>query len=126
MQHLDLQQCQRLQDLGFPQDTYFWYQEIKGSETVLITVNEKVRDTNLIAKAVLSTIQYYACPTLEELIEWLRKETGQGVGTYVFPNGTDATAWLRYRVMDNKLEHGVHLLEATLNLALTIKGNNHE
>jgi len=61
MNHLTLEQCEKLKELGFPQDTWFRYGHVSHKYEVF------GEDTGLMEWET-------ACPTLEELIEWLNQE----------------------------------------------------
>ena len=102
MQHLSIEQCKSLKSLGFPQITTLgWY--------------ENKRTGYSIDHGGMPDL-YVACPTLENLIEWLGD-------TIISITQETEVAW---SAKDNKgISHwATNPLEAVYNLACAVKGNH--
>ncbi len=111
MNHLSLDQCQKLKELGFPQNTYFYW-----TPNVVYEVPPEASSTYSIS-AGPETEYDVACPTLEELLEWLGDDF-LGIGKY------DGGKRQPYAAMSEEGRHhcpGADPLEAVYNLCLAVK-----
>lgn len=120
MNHLTLEQCQKLKEVGFPQDTYFQWQTVYESSITPDGKTSMIIDKNsvLITKAYdKGGIKHeeVACPILEELIEWvghnlaLLQITKAGKKLWEASNGNKVTKLCEIP------------LEAVYNLAINIR-----
>lgn len=67
MKYLSLEQCKKLKELGAPQDTTLKY----GRKYTFPFKESNATDAWVVFYGSLADEDFIACPTLEELIEWL-------------------------------------------------------
>lgn len=143
MTRLTLEQCKRLKELGFPQDNseYYWGDFIDARKNSKPFHYHNTQEM-LSAEFGKELNPLYASPTLEELLSWLettdqhfiqlkRGEVSQPGYTgamwtarannlaSLFPGAAD-------ELNKESVVQGTTPLEAVYNLAVAVKGNNHE
>lgn len=116
MTHLTISQCQKLKEIGFPQeDVHFFYSQYGSLEFV----EQAGWEGSIAAFYPQSDV---ACPTLESLIEWLGEDFWH-LNMEIIPD-SEEDAWSAEG--ENYQCYGVTPLEATYNLAVAIKSKQPE
>lgn len=123
MNHLTIEQCKKLKEIGFPQDTaYFHYAdyEIVGRENNYETIGHKYILQHGYSEVPITNIAFprdrYSCPTMEELIEWL----GDDFVDLQLPSKEEGF----YSTSIHNSSKGDTHLEAVYNLAIAINTPN--
>lgn len=109
MNHLTLDQCKKLKELGYPQDTFFGWEVLPSGKALLknaLPWPDYADWTKQYGKALI------ACPTLEELIDWL------GEDFYDLMREDDRTYTAH---MNGDRGEGKTPLEAVYNLCVALK-----
>lgn len=108
MNHLTLEQCQNLKEIGFPQDTVFIWYEPRYPEKKYVHHKSHYPHCDD-RRADL------ACPTLEELLEWLTPQLKEEIELSTYPAGNwDAC------ISHTNEGKGYTPLEAVYNLILAL------
>ena len=120
--HLNLDQCEKLRDLGYPQDTSFLVRVINHTTTpdaplmVRHTLNRKY------TKSEQKQLLWVACPTLEELIEFLPDSTHGNSFVLSFSHFRPNKGKWRAGYSDRYFGIGNTPLESVYALAVSIHG----
>jgi hypothetical protein len=123
MNHLTVEQCRKLREVGFPQKTLLWQMPCRNWEEG----EDPANYPNIVyglgtgnpghQHMVSEEYPMLACPTLEELLEWLGYQFMR-----LFQNEEkrwEATYAVKMRGLETA--SGATPLEAVYNLAITIK-----
>lgn len=109
--NLTLEQCKKLKELGFPQESFTFYLQSDGKGAYLL-------------KCLLPGSFYdrthtcYVCPTLEELIEWLGEDFHE-----LIRSKENNSIWWNSEGQRGPSEDKATPLEAVYNMAVSIMTN---
>lgn len=121
MKHLTLEQCEKLKELGFPQNTHLRWKKEKDymPQSYRIAAEEGyvLKPTPIRGLGTAMNV-FISCPTLEEMIDWLGEDFRE-VAQYT--KEIRMTKPFYASSFDGKVENGESPLEAVYNLIVDIK-----
>ena len=125
MNHLSLEQCKKLEELGFPQDgcDFYWIDYRRETRPPYLAYRTPEE-----TYSALRVAEEFACPTLDELLDWLQNDYANDINMH---NLQLSQVWNKHEwevhIETAELKclgcgYGVTPLEAVYELAVAVKG----